>query len=171
MIITTKIENLCDKNRPSISNPFLDDDGNLIATNGKAMAVIPKMNNADDVPGYVPSEAIKNSRVKRKNHPNWNIRLNGMACVETPNGNIEFSRSDSEIQPPNYNPAIGSLPINKKDRFTIKFSVDLLDTLRKALGSDEFVTVTFDTRDNERPFFVTTKENGFGVMMPARNNR
>lgn len=171
MIITTKIENLCDKYRTPISNPFLDEDGNLIATNGKAMAVIPKMNNADDVPGYVPCEAIENSRVKRKNHPNWNIRLNGKACVEAPNGNLEFSRGDSEIQFPNYHKVFSSLPINEKDRFTIKFSVDLLDTLRKALGSDEFVTVTFDTRDNERPFFVTTKGNGFGVMMPARNNR
>ena len=75
MIVTTKIENLCDQNRQSISNPFLDEDGNLMATNGKAIAIIPKMNNADD------------------------------------------------------------------------------------------------TRDNERPFLVTTKGNGFGVMMPAKINR
>ena len=161
-----------DATRHGIAETYLDTENgsaNLIATNGKALAVIPVELEEGDVAGYVATEGIKQARKADKRAEFPSMKLNGN--LKLSNG-VEMPRTTL--------PAGTEFPkwrqvMPKDEGYNVEFAFDakLLYELAQAMGSD---TVVLKYKAFGLPLLV--RPNGVygtspcvearGVLMPIR---
>ena len=173
-----KIESACEpKNgtRDVLRNPYLevDADGkraNLVATNGKILAVIPVEPEPGDTSGHVPVDALKTARKGAKG--DVSIGCNG--AVELPGG-LSIPRPD-EGEFPKWRQVLPDPCRSLK--VTIALDIVMLKNLADAMGT---VGLILEIADADQPVMVRPTETGdyvnlnrpanpdaYGVIMPMR---
>lgn len=173
-----KIEKAASTNetRRQLVNPYLDlKDKNkpvLVATSGRALAVIPVTLDEGDTQGYVSAAALKESR-KKENKFNDSIMVNGNETV----GRVSFVRPNE--QDIGVFPNWRQIDIKAGAEKVLQLGIDtgLLADLAKALGSDGIVTLTFYRGSFHKgaegaPKWVSgaievTTSKGRGLIMPC----
>lgn len=161
-----------DATRHAITETYLDTEngsGSLIATNGKALAVIPVELEEGDVAGYVVTEGIKQARKADKRAEFPSMKLNGN--LKLSNG-VEMPRSTlpTGTEFPKWRQVIP-----KDEGYAVEFAFDakLLYELAQAMGSDG---VVIRYKADREPLLVrptalagcTPCIGAKGVLMPVR---
>lgn len=176
MLLQTKIEKACavDSTRKALESPYFDGK-KIYATNGHILAVVP-VDVEGEAPGYIPVEAIKESRKQKTSHKGM-VYCNGSAKVI--GSGAEYPRNPGEHTFPNAAMAEGfALQDVAKKSVTIAFSAKLLLDLAQAIGADEFnngVTLEIPVDEKGQPkesgIKVTGNRRsvGYGVLMPLRS--
>ena len=165
------LEKTCasDPTRTAINTPFLDikeGQGNLIATNGKAIAVIPVEIGPDDVQGHIPIDGLKAARKS--------VRGKGGQIEATANGAFTLPTGQSFPRPtgptfPNWRQVI---PAGSTYVFEIGLDAKLLLDLVQAMGGKGQVRLSFTGKHD--PIIVNpmpgalNHDGGKGVLMPVR---
>ena len=169
-----KIESIASKDatRLVLTAPYLevkDGKGNIIATNGKGLVVIPVEVSESDVSGHIPLTALKESRKGKVTEPILECSEKAVLLQD----GTSFQRD-----------YIGNFPIWRDvmpdpDRKTLKIALnaEMLHSIASAMGTsgvvlefdaDNFsfasVKVTPASTGNEHPACL----DAFGVIMPIR---
>lgn len=162
-----KVESIAstDATRYSITEPFLsikDGAARLVATNGKAMAILPVLLDEGDVQGYVSGAALKAARKTDKRCENITVFLNGVAKLAD-GATLPREGQAKDATFPNWE------QVNPKDESahttTIAFDAKLLWELAQAMGTQG---VILKIKDNAAPFIITPCGAGdFGEVKPA----
>lgn len=165
---SSKIEGVVssDPTRPAIENVYFDkDEGKLIATNGRIMAVVPVLTDENDTSGLLSPQSIKLARKEAGRLPIAQIHPNG--ALNLPSGvSVPRPTEDQCGKFPNWKQVVPPLfdPV-----FKVRIDAELLAKLAAALCDDKGSFVTLSFRDADSPFSVTGNiPDAFGVMLPAR---
>ena len=163
-----------DDMRWALLHPWFE-NGSLIATDGKRLAMIEVEWDKDDLTGYVPKELIKAARLATKKDGFIMIDLSDtkVAKAQTKTGMITMDRLQ-DCQFPNYAAVI---PKERVYDAKVVLDVFMMHELGKALGAkadDPSVEFIIDWRNFEpgpvlTPTMIVGK-HGFGMQMPVRVN-
>jgi DNA polymerase III sliding clamp (beta) subunit (PCNA family) len=176
-----KIEAACEDEkgtRDVLKNPYLEvhrdgERANLVATNGKILAVIPVEPEPGDTSGHVPVDALKTARKGAKG--DVSIGCNGAVTLP---GGVTMLRPD-EGEYPEWRQVLPDQ--NRELKIRIGLNISLLKDLADAMGTeglileiadaDQPVTVrptgTGDYGNSNRP----ANPDAYGVIMPMRCSR
>lgn len=160
-----KVENVTstDETRPQIMEPFLTEDGYLLATNGKAAIRLRVEMEEGDTAGYVNGEALATAR-KSKNYEN-SIKCNGTIILENGQTMPRFTLASASDNRPY--PDIEKVIPTGDPVFSIRFNPALLEAVAEALGAERGDTVRLDFFGSDKVFKVSVKRiDGVGVIMP-----
>lgn len=151
--------------------------GRLIASDGKALAIVPVDLDADDAAGPVSVDVMKHARKdvpKRFRDHTSAVRLNGNAKIMSKDGTIEMPRT--AIDPPNSYPNLDTV-IPKQDTlpYTLAIDAEVLFRLADALrGEFDFgahiVTLKFKLNEKgvvDSAILATNGTDATGVIMPC----
>lgn len=163
-----------DMTRQSITAPWLeiaDGTGTLIATDGRAMAILPVEPGEHDVTGYVSEKALAAARKLVRKGEQVTVQCNG-ACTLT--DGASFPRpfaDDSGVKYPQWRQVLPDATRESKLRVTLDPA--LLARLASALGVEDGQGVTLEFgKDEFEPVRVTGgTAGGIGVLMLMRHNR
>lgn len=173
-----------DKQRIALREAFLDispDGAKLIATNGKAMAVIPVEVSPDDHAGYVSKDVLKAARKAAGRLTDVQVALNGAA--QLPNG-ITMPRDGEakDSQFPNWRKVWPNF--EGKPTVTLAIDAHMLAKLAEAMGTTGVKLTVCPQQEGEsfvRPVLVSPCGSGDysqrispacpeakGIIMPIR---
>lgn len=165
-----------DKFRYNINSVYFDNT-NAVATDGRAMAIIPI--SADDKPN-LPLNRFINFPATLKNKIAKRLAITSEGFnVLTPADSVELVPTETAGQFPDYKQVI---PDASKLTFKVGLDASLLLELAKALGADKkkaLVTIQFNPLDALSPMkVIVTKhdgaldseqvKDGYGILMPVR---
>lgn len=162
-----KIESVAsdDPKRRAITEPFLeicDGKGQLVTTNGAALAIVPCEVQEGDESGFVSAESLSNARkATPKRSPHVEIHCNGTLAVKD---GATFSRPTGETLgrfPPNWRQCIP--PLDRVPVYRIAFNARLLAELSKAMGTHG---VVLEITDELSAIIVRPASAGNGVPEP-----
>lgn len=174
-----KIESVAsdDATRSSITEPFLeiaDGKGQLIATNGMALAIVPCEVQEGDKSGFVSAESLSNARKathKRLSHVE--IHCNDALAVKD---GATFSRPTDETlgKFPNWKQCVP--PLDRVPTYRIAFNARLLAELSKAMGThgvvleitDELSTIIVKPANAGKGAPSPVCDDAVGILMPCR---
>ena len=167
-----KLEKMVSKNplRSSMNHCHLDTKkGNLVATNGKALVIVPVEIEDGDTSGAISKEGLKAARRDRKG--DRSLSVNGNETVSTgPDAGKTFPRPEAGNFP-NY---IGVLPTKGKAQFSISLSAELLETVcaaikggdRSVCGEENFTRLTFHFKEANSAGLVEAGNGATAAIMP-----
>ena len=166
-----KIELACSDNatRLPLMNPYLD-GSQLIATDGRKMAVLNIEREGTDKNGYIPGELIKQNRATVRKGNSGSIEAkNGSATTNTKTGLVTQERNPDHNRFPNYNQV---LPDNCIPVARITLDPRKLWELAQALGATEkgdSIDLVIQEKGSEsfQPVIMVS-DHGFGLLMPIR---
>lgn len=154
---TPRPESVTDKSgtRFALEHPYFT-GGELVATDGRAIVVVPVESEPGDLPGYVPSAALSSARREDKplaltsEREVW-IRDRGWKRLQAvwP----KWKQAMDEAAP-------------KPGAFRVRFAVEVLRSILVGVGG-EHVTLTFNPSDPHAAVLVEGAE-AMGAVMPMR---
>jgi len=134
--------------------------GNLIATDGRMLAIVPVEDAEEDAEGFIPKEAFNDACKVR---PEARIDANGTVEVHTRLGRVSMARPE-EGEFPRFEAIMRD---TATDAASVTLNDRMLWDLAQALGAgDENNCVTLSIRDKTSPVIVETR-NGSGAIMPV----
>lgn len=153
-----------------ISMPYLDtkdkDAPVVVATNGKALAVVPVELEDGDTDGHIPTAALAHYRkLSKKHHEEVSLKLNGTAHVHDYRDSVSASYPrPGDLRFPDWrdireDKKLFSTPVT----VTIKLDAALLHKLAQAVGND---WVTLEIRSNKDAVKVNGDRGAYGLIMP-----
>lgn len=153
-----------DKTRTTLQNVFFTGE-ELVAVDGRMLAVVPALPENGDTPGYVTPQAIREAR---KCKPLQSLSLDTRQTL--PDGR-SFPRptADDVGQFPNWKQVVPDKATPWK--VTVGLNAERLATLQRAMGCE---AVTLHIQDELSPILVTPAGNtipepaAFAVLMPVR---
>ena len=161
-----------DDTRKILCNPWLD-GSNLVATNGRILAVIPIEKSDHDTDGIIPSAALKEARKIKQDQ----VEINANGCVTYSNKNGSFTlEREKDVTFPNYKQLIVNANDHKK-YIKIALDVDLLINLAAALGGkNDQVNIEIPLNEEGLPLnhafkvtpLIPSQAGAFGLLMPCR---
>lgn len=134
---SSKIEQAVAKesSRYAFNAPYYDHEAHaMIATDGRILAVVPVLDDDDDVTGLIPVDAIKVARKGRLTNP---IRANGTIDLL----GVSYTRPEGRF--PAWRDVIPKISDIETDNVKLRIDARLLYNLSQALGSDK-VELTID---------------------------
>jgi len=150
----------------------------LVATDGRIMAMVPVEVSDHDVAGFVSGACLKAARKVAGKLEMSILSVNGTAeipgGVTMPRGGAAQAYQDNtELGNHGYPNWRKVLPSGEKHTFKISLDVALLWRLTQAIGSEGPVVLSFNPEDTKDPVMVSqtgpgTPTGGKGVIMPIR---
>ncbi len=140
-----------DASRHAIAEPFLDikdGKGQLIATDGRIMAIVPVEIDPDDTQGYLSSDVLKMARKLAKRSDTCTVNLNSVARLSADTQMPrEGGAKDSDGRIPNYPNWRQVMPdVDREIKFSISIDANRLWLLAQAMGTQ---AVTLQFKDAE----------------------
>lgn len=172
-----KLEKMVSKNplRSSMNHCHLDaEKGNLVATNGKALVMIPVEIDDGDTSGAVSTAGLKAARRDKKG--DRSLSVNGNESIKTgPDAGKTFPRPEAGTFP-NYNAV---LPDKGKAKFSISLSAELLEMVcaaikggdRSVSGEENFTRLTFHFKDSKSGVLIEAGNGATAAIMPLSDIR
>lgn len=162
---TCKIEAIAstEQARISITEPYLKGD-RLIATNGKALVVLPVEREEGDVDGYVTADALAAARKVGHKTELAQIKCNGLYAL----ANGATMPRDTMLEGCNFPNIEQVIPTNTEGRKIIALNAKLLADIAKALDADNLRLEI--AGENEAVIVRGSRADSkaFAVLMPVR---
>lgn len=159
-----------DKRRHVLMSAHLDTDaGQLIATDGRQLAVIAVKVDKDDTSGPVHVNAIKTARKEAKNTEDGLVHLQCNGGYVIPATGATLPRTDMDATYPNYKQVI---PPENPTAFRMCFNPEMLLSVAQAIGHEKGKGVVIEVADALSPIRVTMQDGteNIGILMPVRFN-
>lgn len=142
---------------------LLKEDGSLVATNGKILAVIPEASEEEDSPGLIQAEAVQRA-VARKGADKGYLAVSSRAAnvgtvswsTPTGMGDLEYPDTDSILE------KTGDAPVLRE----VGVDAGLLYDLSRAIGAPRNWVHLHLPVDPTLPIRVTSDSRGHGVLQP-----
>ncbi len=160
----------------------LFEDGKLIATNGKILALLPVTEADDDVPGLIPRQAVELAH--RGGTPVKGCRMvsgiNGNVRAQNKDGSlVDVTRPDEDAEFPKWRQVMPE--VSESTHFSVMFNVSLLHDLCLAMGATTIrMKISKDLKAYPNsPILVTPLTNidcenaskdAIGVLMPITSD-
>lgn len=175
-----KVESIVsdDKARLVLSQPYLDrENGVVVSTNGKAMAIVPVECDETDVSGHIPVEMVKLSRKTAWGKLTVGEMSVGQESVRVKD--VSVKRPELGTYPKWEQVIPKAEPEGKAKRIRFGINAEMLRSLSQALGSDEVsLEIEFDTEGRYKdevcaairvqPLGAPESGRAYGVIMPMR---
>jgi hypothetical protein len=177
-----QIEEACtkDDDRPALAHVWVErpaadkpTEGLAVACDGFIMAVVPVTLEAEDVPGFVPTAALKQARKLAKRSADVQIALTEQGCrVESVSASYVYPRNVDGVFP-NWRRVVPTVPAEGGDIPRVALDTKLMLRLSKALGCDT-LKLYFDgsplkavVAKPHSTSLTARRDDLFGVIMPV----